>query len=240
MSLTFGSLFAGIGGFDLGLERAGMRCKWQVEIDPYCRRVLAKHWPDVRRHDDVRTFPPAEGDWDVDLICGGFPCQDISNAHTNGKRHGLDGERSGLWVEFSRVVGTLRPRWVLVENSPAWRRWTPGVCDDLCRLDYCPTPFELEAASFGAPHARPRVYVVAHANIDGESPCPFDVETSGLSSAASIGGHWRTTRPVSMGLDDGVPSELVLRSYGNAVVPQVAQWIGERILEALACPPAPG
>ena len=71
--LKFGSLFAGIEGFDLGFERAGMRCEWQVEIDPYCQRVLAKHWPNVRRWDDVRTFPP-EGEWGVDVICGGFPC----------------------------------------------------------------------------------------------------------------------------------------------------------------------
>ena len=78
--LTFGSLFAGIGGFDLGLERAGMACAWQVEREPYAARVLEKHWPNVRRHDDVCTFPPEEGNWAVDLICGGFPCQDISVA----------------------------------------------------------------------------------------------------------------------------------------------------------------
>ena len=84
--MTFGSLFAGIGGMDLGLEWSGMTCKWQVEIDGYARRVLAKHWPNVPKHDDVRTFPPNEGDWNVDVIAGGFPCQDISNA---GKRAGI-------------------------------------------------------------------------------------------------------------------------------------------------------
>src|SRR5687767_562507 len=110
--MTFGSLFAGIGGFDLGFERAGMRCEWQVEIDPYCRRVLAKHWPDVRRWDDVRTFPP-DGDWGVDVICGGFPCQDISAA---GKQAGIEGERSGLWGEYERIIRVLRPRIVVVEN----------------------------------------------------------------------------------------------------------------------------
>lgn len=160
--MTFGSLFAGIGGMDLGLERAGMACQWQVEIEPYARRVLAKHWPDVRRWDDVRTFPPdladAEcvcgesgrvggvvgrkassgeadrkerqrdggtahdrgstlSDWSVDLIAGGFPCQDISFA---GKGAGLHlGERSGLFFEFVRIVRTLEPRFVLLENVPA-------------------------------------------------------------------------------------------------------------------------
>ena len=89
--LTFGSLFAGIGGLDLGFERAGMECKWQVEINEYAQRILANHWPDVRRHDDVRTWPQEDTEY-VDIIAGGFPCQDISNA---GQRAGIDGERSG-------------------------------------------------------------------------------------------------------------------------------------------------
>ena len=137
---TFGSLFAGIGGLDLGLERAGMTCAWQVEIDPWARRVLAKHWPGVRRWDDVRTFPPmadsesercgpwnswraeshGEGSdispWTVDLICGGFPCTDISYA---GKGAGLAGKQSGLWYELARIVRVLRPRYILVENVSA-------------------------------------------------------------------------------------------------------------------------
>src|ERR1700678_4087108 len=104
--MTFGSLFCGIGGFDLGLERAGMQCKWQVEIDPYARRVLEKHWPDVRRWDDVRTFPPENWRSQVDLICGGFPCQDISSA---GLRRGITEPQSGLWAQFERIVGELRP-----------------------------------------------------------------------------------------------------------------------------------
>src|SRR6185312_32662 len=108
--MTVGSLFAGIGGFDLGFERAGFEIKWQVEIDPFCRAVLAKHWPDVRRYEDVRTVG-AELER-VDVVCGGFPCQDISFA---GDGAGLDGERSGLWREFSRLIGELRPRYVVVE-----------------------------------------------------------------------------------------------------------------------------
>src|SRR5262245_38127917 len=111
--LTFGSLFAGIGGFDLGFERAGMKCVWQVEIDPYATKVLEKHWPHVRRHDDVQTFPPA-GDWRCDVICGGFPCQPVSLA---GKRRGQDDER-WLWPHFSRIIRELRPRFAVVENVP--------------------------------------------------------------------------------------------------------------------------
>ena len=109
--MTFGSLFSGIGGIDLGLERAGMECKWQVEIDPYCQKVLAKHWPDVRRYDDVRSVG-ADTLEAVDLIAGGFPCQDVSVA---GKRAGLkEGTKSGLWFEIPpnhlRVTTPIRLR----------------------------------------------------------------------------------------------------------------------------------
>ncbi len=98
--LTFGSLFAGIGGFDLGFERAGMVCKWQVEIDDYANRVLAKHWPAVHRERDIRQCG-AHNLQPVDVVCGGFPCQDISYA---GLGAGLEGERSGLFFEAVRVA----------------------------------------------------------------------------------------------------------------------------------------
>ena len=159
--LTFGSLFAGIGGFDLGLERAGMRCEWQVEIDPYARAVLAKHWPDVRRHEDVRTFPPTEGEWGVDVICGGFPCQDISVA---GKGAGLAGARSGLWYEYARIIGELRPRYVIVENVAALlARGMGTVLGDLSALGYDAEWHVIPASAVGAPHRRDRIWIVAHA-----------------------------------------------------------------------------
>ena len=101
MKRTFGSLFAGIGGFDLGFERAGMVCRWQVEIDEFCQKVLAKHWPDVTRYGDVRECGKHNLEA-VDLICGGFPCQDVSVA---GKRAGLEGKRSGLWSGRALAYG---------------------------------------------------------------------------------------------------------------------------------------
>ena len=112
--LTFGSLFAGIGGIDLGFERAGMTCVWQVEKAEFCRRVLARHWPAVRRHDDVRTFPPSDPpEWHCDVICGGFPCKQTSTAAAvHGRRNGLEGADSGLWFEMLRVVRLVRPGWV--------------------------------------------------------------------------------------------------------------------------------
>jgi len=162
--LTFGSLFAGIGGFDLGLERAGMRCKWQVEINPYAQAVLKKHWPDVARHDDVTTFPP-EGDWSVDVICGGFPCQDISVA---GKGAGLSGARSGLWYEFARIIRQIRPQWVIVENVRAFTsRGIDTVLGQMADLGYDAEWHCIPACAVGAPHRRERIWIVAHAVGDG-------------------------------------------------------------------------
>jgi len=111
--LTFGSIFAGIGGLDLGFERAGLQCRWQVEIDEYARKVLQKHWPEVKKHDDNRTFTDIPS---VDVIAGGFPCQDVGNA---GHRAGINGERSGLFFELMRIVRDVRPRFVLLENVSA-------------------------------------------------------------------------------------------------------------------------
>jgi len=159
--LTFGELFAGIGGFSLGLERAGMTCKWQVEIDPYATAVLKKQWPEVPKHEDVRTFPP-QGEWGVDLICGGFPCQDISVA---GKGAGLAGARSGLWYEYARIIGELRPRYVIVENVAALlARGMGTVLGDLSTLGYDAEWHVIPASAVGAPHRRERVWIVAHAH----------------------------------------------------------------------------
>ncbi|MFN7609743.1 MAG: DNA cytosine methyltransferase, partial [bacterium] len=128
MPVTFGSLFAGIGGLDLGFERAGMVCKWQVEVDEYAQRVLAKHWPTVRRWDDVRTWPQPDTEY-VDCIVGGFPCQDISYA---GKGAGLQGERSGLFFEVCRIVREMGPRFIVLENVAALL--TRGLGDVLVSL----------------------------------------------------------------------------------------------------------
>ena len=176
--MNVGSLFAGIGGFDLGFERAGMRVSWQVEQDLYCRAVLARHFPDAARFEDIRevgaqNLPP------VDLICGGFPCQDLSSA---GRGAGLDGARSGLWSEFARIVCELRPRYVVVENVPAlltgkgkrWDRAPVGrVLGDLAEAGYDAEWACLSAREFGAPHLRKRIWIVAYlARAGGDLPDP--------------------------------------------------------------------
>lgn len=160
---TFGSLFAGIGGIDLGLERAGWECRFQVEWDPYCTRVLERHWPDVRRFGDIGAV-----DWStvepVDLLAGGFPCQPFSSA---GLRRGLADDR-WLWPEFARAVRELRPRYVLVENVPGLLvgRGMGAVLGDLAELGFDAEWECIPAAAVGAPHLRNRVWIVAHADRD--------------------------------------------------------------------------
>jgi DNA (cytosine-5)-methyltransferase 1 len=252
MTLTVGSLFAGVGGFELGLEATGeFKTVWQVEIDEYAQKVLAKHWPDVRTHGDIRTFPTEPTDqWACDVICGGFPCQDISFA---GKGAGLNGERSGLWYEYARVVRILRPRYVLVENVAALlTRGLDAVLGTLATLGYDAEWHCVPAAYVGAPHIRDRVWILAHAVRTEREPRAgrrgirqgdtdaADAEHDGRSSGEVTGGprspisesSWWSTEPDVGRVAHGVPARVDrLRCLGNAVVPQVAQFIGRRLLE---------
>lgn len=228
------SLFSGIGGLELGLEQAGMTTVGQVEIDPFCNRVLAKHWPEVPRHDDVRTTV----DWwystdrpAVDVVCGGFPCQDISSANTAGGRLGLDGAKSKLWVYFNVVIDAVRPTWVIVENSPNWPKWTPRVRSDLFGLGYATTALELSAGDVGAWHRRPRVFVVAHSDREGEPLRAINAEVARLREIPRGRGHWRKSFAGPVRVDDGLPARMDrLRALGNAVVPQVAEHVGRLIV----------
>jgi len=156
--MKIGSLFSGIGGLELGLERSRLgSVSWQCEIDPFCRAVLARHWPDAMRYEDVRTVDATAPS--VDVICGGFPCQDVSLA---GKRAGLAGERSGLWHEFARIIGELEPKIVVIENVLGLR--TSGlsrVLADLAALGFDAEWSDLAASDIGAPHQRRRLFIVA-------------------------------------------------------------------------------
>ena len=164
-------LFSGIGGFSLGLEwTGGFRTVAFCEIEPYCQAVLRKHWPDVPIYDDVRTLTADTLRRDgiaVDVICGGFPCQDLSFA---GKRAGLEGARSGLWAEYARLIGEVRPRFVIVENVPGLLSLGMGrVLGDLAALGYDAVWDCIPASAVGAPHRRDRVWIVGHANNQRES-----------------------------------------------------------------------
>jgi DNA (cytosine-5)-methyltransferase 1 len=159
VTLTIGSCFSGIGGLELGLEAAlGARVVWQVEQDDYCRRVLAKHWPDADRSvTDVREA--GANLVKPDIICGGFPCQDISVA---GKREGIHGKRSGLWFEFRRILSELRPRVAVLENVPAVTRYSGVITGGLVEIGYDCEWQILSANDMGAPHLRKRWFLVAY------------------------------------------------------------------------------
>lgn len=284
--LTVGSLFSGIGGLDLGLERAGMRVIWQSEIDPYASKVLAKHWPTVPNLGDVTKV-----DWSTverpDLVCGGYPCQPFSFA---GRRAGSDDPRH-LWPHFADALRHLRPRWALLENVPGHLSLGfDEVLADLAALGFDAEWELVPAAAFGAPHLRFRLFVVAHArsgwgqddglqagrpssggrgaapdaadaNGQGEHDGPVDAEMGGapepvayahsprfavFSGGTSVAeregvgtfgdsGWWNTEPDVGRvvdGFSPGLDRVARLRCLGNAVVPQVAEYVGRLIVNA--------
>ena len=234
-------VFSGIGGFSLGLERTGgFRTIGFCEIDPFCRRILAKHWPDVPVFPDVRELSAdiwrAIGLEPPGAICGGFPCQDISVA---GRGAGIDGRRSGLWREMARLVGEFRPGVVFVENVPALRsRGLGRVLGDLAALGYDAEWHCIPAGALGAPHRRDRIWVVAHLG-GARSPVP---EREALCSP----GRWQERRAVAecsgwapesglVRMAYGVPDRVDrITALGNAIVPQVAEAIGGMYLDSLS------
>lgn len=243
------SLFAGIGGFDLGLERTGgFKTVAFCEIDPFCQRVLAKHWPGVPIYDDVRELTAARLAADgiaADVITGGFPCQDVSVA---GKRAGLgEGTRSGLWSEYARLVGELRPTFVIMENvagllsgpDHAPGGWFGRVLGDLAELGYDAEWENIPASALGAPHRRERVWVIAHPpseRLQGGLPIWPLVRAKAFSAPAA----WNDLPAdfVTHG-HDGLPRRVVsdrgaIKALGNAVVPQIPEMIGRAILAAEA------
>ena len=187
-------LFSGIGGFSLGLERSGgFETVAFCEIEDFPRRVLAKHWPKVPCYHDIRKLTAdrlAADGIAVDAICGGFPCQDISNA---GKQAGIEGERSGLWSEYARLIGELRPRVVFVENvSALLGRGLDRVLRDLAALGYDAWWDCIPASAVGAPHQRDRLWLVAypaHMQRDGgDDYASFGLEVQQVSQSGN--GCW--------------------------------------------------
>ena len=164
--ITIGSLFSGIGGFELGLERAIKNSKtiWQCEQNKFARKVLRKHWPDVPIYDDIKEMKHGSIDI-VDIICGGFPCQDISQA---GKGKGIaNGERSGLWFEMLRIIDMVRPRIAIAENVTAITQKGRGmdiVLSSLSKIGYDVEWIDVRASDEGAPHKRERIFFVAYPN----------------------------------------------------------------------------
>ena len=226
--MRFGSLFAGIGGFDLGLERAGMECAWQVEIDDYCTKVLEKHWPDVKRYRDIKDVDGKEIE-SVELICGGFPCQPYSNA---GKRKGAQDDRN-LWPEYLRIIREARPKWVIAENVPGIvKMYLDQVLSDLEGEGYTCWTFNIPAVAINAPHRRERIFIVANSDQPGLAEWEGKQKDNGAKQQTTIRASWWTAEPELGRVADGIPDRVDrIKALGNAVVPQVVEWIGLRILE---------
>ena len=227
-------LFSGIGGFSLGLERAGMRTVAFCEIKPFCRSILRGHWPRIPCYEDIRTFAEdysADSECGVDVICGGFPCQDISRA---GKRAGIAGPRSGLWRAMVRAIRLVRPRFAIVENVAALLGDGMGrVLGDLAENGFDAEWDCIQARQVGLPHARERVWIVAHRDglrklqpgwgITDERGWTGD-ESKAIDWILSRGGILRGANGFPAGMDRVGP-------LGNAVVPQIPEIIGRAIMQ---------
>jgi DNA (cytosine-5)-methyltransferase 1 len=246
-------LFSGIGGFSLGLERTGgFSTVAFCEIEPFPRRVLAKHWPEVPCYEDVRTLTgarlAADGITGIDVITGGFPCQDLSVA---GKQRGMgEGTRSGLWSEIVRLTCELRPSYVIVENvaallsGPSEKRggWFGRVLGDLAECGYDAEWENIPASALGAPHRRERVWVVAYPSevriagklLSQDSAKGYACWKAGASLLpANLDGMVAANGDYNLRDGDGFPEFLgQLNAYGNAVVPQIPELIGRAILAA--------
>lgn len=228
-------LFSGIGGFSLGLERAGMRTVAFCEIDPFCRAVLAKHWPAVPCYESVGTVTAdrlAADGIAADVVCGGPPCQRTSVAAA------ISGNRTGetLWPEMARVVAVARPQWVAVEQPAGNAEWGSQVKDDLARLGFHSAGLKRSARDRGAPHIRRRVFIVAHpvrercdavarfADALSHEPGPWPSPPRGA---------WQSRSSRDRRVDDGLSGWVDrLRTLGNAVVPQIPELIGRAIVAA--------
>lgn len=223
-------LFSGIGGFSLGLERTGgFETVAFCEIEEFPRRVLAKHWPDVKQYEDVRTLTADTLRSDgitVDVICGGFPCQDISLA---GNGAGIDGERSGLWAEYARIVRETRPRYIIVENVAALlSRGLDRVLGDLAALGYDAEWHCIPASAVGAPQNRDRLWLVAYCD-EG----PLRAGWFGGLQGGETHDREGLVFPLGSRMDHGLPDWLDrVGSCGNAVVPQIPELIGHAILQS--------
>ena len=225
--MRFVSFFAGIGGFDLGLERAGHECVGQVEIDPYALRVLEKHWPNAPRFGDIRTLDAATLP-EADLWCGGFPCQPYSRANiaTRGSDH-----TSFLWPAFVRLIRTAKPRRLFLENVAAIRAKDGGlerVVYDLAACGYVGSWTSLRADEFGAQFKGERIYIAA-TYCYGESDESEHDEVAVLPCFRPEIREW-PDQPGDLRMDDGVPNRAHrLRCLGNSVVPQVVEAIARKV-----------
>ena len=216
-------LFSGIGGFSLGLERAGMETVAFCEIEEYPRKVLEKYWPNVPIHEDVRSLTK-EYLPRIDLVCGGFPCQPFSTAAAG--KNPVD----TLSYEYTRIVCNVRPRYAIAENTEA-KAFSQDMIKALKDAGYGITPKYISAYAVGADHERGRWWLIAHPYHDGEFSSAIDAETRRMSELReSLWGAENYARAIR--IPNGLPHRMDrLKCLGNAVIPQIPEIIGRAILE---------
>ena len=254
--MTHASLFSGIGGFDLAAEWAGWTNVFNCEIDPFCRKVLKFHFPKAAQYEDIRTTDFTVWRDSIDVLTGGFPCQDASIAKQNGAGQlGLQGERTGLYTEMLRAIREIQPRYVIAENVSNIRKVNDGcdfafILESLAGLGYNAEWRDTSASEVGAPHRRARCYMVAYPGgirlHEGQSfftnVCTPAAPVCRRFAGAVIqtGLPWDSELPVCLddyGIPDGLAgcrSVIVKHTFcapGNAIVPQVALRIFETIAE---------
>jgi DNA (cytosine-5)-methyltransferase 1 len=242
-------LFSGIGGFSLGLERAGMETVAFCEFDEHAQKVLRKHWPDVPIHSDIRELDAKQFRGTVDVICGGFPCQDLSTA---GKQVGFSGERSSLYGEMLRVIGECMPRYAIFENVTGLLtgdsgRWFGQFLYDLAQIGFDAEWHCVSASDIGAQHHRDRVWVIAYPcgsrskvglarqNVrqEGDTRISINLSNEIRRARRKPGMEGWSIEPNVGRVANGVPNRAHrLKQLGNAVVPQIPEAIGRAIMGA--------
>lgn len=236
--LRVGGVCSGIGGFELGLVRAGFEIAWMVEIDEFCQKVLKKHapayWPNAKILGDIKNVGKHNLE-SVNVLCGGIPCQPHSLA---GKRGGAADDRD-LWPEYRRLVTELRPAWVIIENVPGIiGTILDAVLSDLENLNYSAQSFIIPACAIGAPHRRDRVFIVAYSDSTNGYGRAGDVQMGrqrhtekAKTNGDTQGIQWQLESPVGR-VANGIPHRMDrLRGLGNALVPQAAEFLGRLIMK---------
>jgi len=237
-------LFSGIGGFSLAAQRVWgdeLEIVGFCEIDKYCQKVLQKNFPGVPIHDDVKVLNGNEYE-KIDLITGGFPCQDISVA---GKGAGIKAERSGLWAEMFRLIKEVQPRWAIIENVPNLRsKGLTLVLQNLSEIGYMCEWHCIPACAVGAPHQRDRIWIVAYPFSECDKPCIQEALFSEINAAnsqtettsqcdeegESVPQGWWAVEPDVGRVVEGVAKRVDrIKGLGNSIVPQVAQVLMEGI-----------
>lgn len=246
--MKHGSLFSGIGGFDLAAEWAGWENVFHCEIDSYCRTKLTKKYPNAESFGDITKQNFSDWKNKIDVLTGGFPCQDASNAKQNERPQGINGHRTGLIYHMLRAISEIRPLFVVAENVSNILKVNKGsdwgiILNELAGMGYDAEWRVLYASDEGAPHKRARCYLVAYSN--GLRLLPREsflsnvrkkVEPRHRIVAGTIiqaWGYW-DSEPPAICLDDGISRSMVrkqLKAYGNAIVPQVAYQIFKAINE---------